>query len=575
MLVAGIGLANACLADINDLKVTEVMYHARDSSTISDENFDFIELKNTGTTAIDMSSVAFVDGISYSFGATMLAPGAFVVLVAMPANFAMRYPSVSYDGQYTGILRNSGERLKLVNGTDTIISFRFNDNLPWPVLADGNGWSLVVNEAGISSDPDDSDYWRASTNVYGSPGADDPAAVNWPAIYVNELLTHTDLPNVDAVELYNASGSTVDIGNWYLSDNRTTPKLYQIPDGTMLAAGDYYTVEETTFNSGPNPFSFNRSGEWVFLFSADAQGTLTGYTHGWEYEASFNPVSFGLYQNSVGDLHFVAQSSNTIGAVNAGPKVGPLVFTKIMYHPASGTQEFCALRNISSETQDLWSWQSADTTWRVTGIGFEFPPSTSVAAGETVYLTNHNPEVFRTDHSLGLSTQIFQFTGSLNNDGEFLGLYAPDNFDTTNTGQVWAPQVRIDAVRFNDAAPWPTGADGGGDYLQRIDANSYGNDPAAWQNSSEPVGIAAPLAIQHVSAYPNPAQSLINLSWEASAGTAQVLVTDISGRTVVQQTVHGNRCRLNVDALNSGVYFFVVQQNSARQTGKFVVNSRD
>ena len=248
------------------------------------------------------------------------------------------------------------------------------------------------------------------------------------------------------------------------------------------------------------------------------------------------------------------------------------MFTQIMYHPASGTQEFCALKNVSDSTIELWSWQSADTTWRVQGIGFEFPAGISVAPGERLYLTNYNPEVFRNEHLLPASTQIFQYTGSLNNDGEFLGLYAPDNFDTTQTGAVWAPQVLIDGVRFNDASPWPASADGGGDYLQRSDATAYGNDPANWQSTSNPLLVAPPVAFQGLEAYPNPTSETLNIRWNTTHKLATLRVRDVCGRLVHTESASNNAFQLDVSAYKQGIYFFEVEQISQRYTGKFVVH---
>ena len=36
---------------------------------------------------------------------------------------------------------------------------------------------------------------------------------------INEVLTHTDLPLVDAIELHNPTGAQIDVSGWYLSDD--------------------------------------------------------------------------------------------------------------------------------------------------------------------------------------------------------------------------------------------------------------------------------------------------------------------------------------------------------------------
>ena len=59
--------------------------------------------------------------------------------------------------------------------------------------------------------------------------------------------------------------------------------------------------------------------------------------------------------------------------------------------------------------------------------------------------------------------------------GERLTLEAPD---TPNADGV--PYVTMEEVRYNDKAPWPPGADGGGASLQRLSALTFGSDPIHW-----------------------------------------------------------------------------------------------
>src|SRR5207247_6575624 len=94
--------------------------------------------------------------------------------------------------------------------------------------------------------------------------------------------------------------------------------------------------DESQFNTpsnAPTSFGFSSKGDEVYLFSGDGNTNLTGYVQGYAFGAAENGVSFGRYTNSVGAVHFVAQSANTPGSANAGPKVGPVVIAEIMYNP--------------------------------------------------------------------------------------------------------------------------------------------------------------------------------------------------------------------------------------------------
>ena len=116
--------------------------------------------------------------------------------------------------------------------------------------ADGEGYSLVPVNPNLNPDPNNPLNWRASAAIGGSPGADDPPS-NIPAVWITEVLTHTDLPQVDSIELYNPGTNTADISFWFLTDNLSDPAKFQIPPGTTLAPKSYRVFTEANFNQNP------------------------------------------------------------------------------------------------------------------------------------------------------------------------------------------------------------------------------------------------------------------------------------------------------------------------------------
>ena len=161
-------------ADLKNLKITEIHYHPLDEDTIDNSRFEFIELKNTGSSPLDLNGVQFVNGVSFTFSAnTILNSGAFIVLASDAQYFNRRYGFNPF-GAFNGLLDNTGERIVLITPSgDTLVSLRYNDKAPWPVLADGSGYSLVPVEPNAAGDPNDPANWRASLAVHGSPGKDD------------------------------------------------------------------------------------------------------------------------------------------------------------------------------------------------------------------------------------------------------------------------------------------------------------------------------------------------------------------------------------------------------------------
>lgn len=479
------------------LRITELMYHPAPLSgaTNDPQDFAYLELRNiSGTETLDLTGVHFASGIEFSFtgsAVTSLAPGQRVLVVKNAAALAARYGSgLPVAGEFAGNLDRGGERITLLDAAnEEILDFTYRDS--WYPLTDGAGFSLVVvNEA---AEPDAWNWpaqWRPSGVEGGSPGAGGDALLPAiPGILINEALTHTDLPAVDAVELYNPTAGSVDIGGWFLTDDFAMPKKYRIPDGTVIPAGGYLVFDESQFNPLGLGFALDSAGDQIYLFSGDADTNVTGYYHGFAFGAAANGVSFGRHVNSQGAEHFVAQSTNTLLAANAPPLVGPLVFNQIMYHPpGAGTNdntgdEYLELMNISDTVVALYDPLHPTNTWRLRGgVDFDFPPGVMLAPNERLWVVNFDPNdlaalaAFRARYSLGPAFPIFgPYGGNLANAGERLELQRPDAPAGADV-----PYILVEAVEYANTAPWPASADGLGLPLQRLAPREYGNDPANW-----------------------------------------------------------------------------------------------
>lgn len=487
--------------DFANLIVTELMYNPPGVGATTGDEFEFIELKNAGATVIDLSGASF-SGINFTFSnGTRIAPGQFLVLGRNQTTLGSRYPGLILDGVYSGRLDNAGETVTIHHALGgKILEVDYKDGGKWPLTPDGLGYSLVSKNPDANPNPGNPGSWRASTHPLGSPGADDPEPTI-PAIVINEILTHTDLPAVDAIELYNPTASEVNIGGWFLTDDGKQPTKFRIPDGMTIAAGGYVVFGESDFNSTPattNNFNLSSHGEEVYLFSGDASTNLTGYSHGFNFGAAENGVSFGRHIISTGDERFVAQISTTLGMENSGPKVGPVVIREIMYHPIdlpegvdNGAEEYIEIRNISNATVPLFDSAHPTNTWHLRGgVDFNLPPNVSLAAGQSLLFVNFDPAdaaqlaAFRAKYGTFSGVPVFgPYSSKLDNSVDEISLLKPDAPDTNGT-----PYIVVDALEYEDSAPWPPGADGTGAALQRISLAAFADDPANWV-------AAAPLTI--------------------------------------------------------------------------------
>ena len=176
------------------LVINEFMYHpapvsaAETAAGWTDSDFEYIELRNVSVLPVDLTDVRFTKGVDFDFApGTVIDPGASLVVVRNSAAFVSRYgagrPVVGvWDAGDT--LSDGGEEIKLSFGAGNEITvFTYNDRLPWPVAADGQGPSVVRRfPENLLLDPAAPANWRASYQPKGSPGGDDrPDYATWAA----------------------------------------------------------------------------------------------------------------------------------------------------------------------------------------------------------------------------------------------------------------------------------------------------------------------------------------------------------------------------------------------------------
>jgi hypothetical protein len=486
------------------LRFTEIMYNPPAFGSYSGDDLEFLELKNTGATALELSGLAFTAGITFTFpNGTTLAAGQKFLLGRNATALQAKYPDLAVNGVYSGKLDNAGETLRLSTPAGaTILDVTYNNSPPWPVTADGLGWSLVLTDAIAGT-------YRPSTANGGSPGADDPASVT-PAIVINEVLAHTDPPLLDSIELFNPTASLANIGGWYLSDDPAVPKKYRIPTGTNLVAGGFAIFTATQFNTGLNAFALSSLGDEVYLFAADVSSNLTGYVSAATFGANANGVSLGRYVNSAGEVDFVALSTRTFGVTNSRPVVGPVGISEIMFYPPLlGTNEnyeaeFIELQNFTATNVPLYDLAFPTNTWRLrNAVEYDLPQNITLPVESRLLIVGFDPATnatktanFRALYNVSNAVPIFgPWTGRLSNEGEAIELKLPDPPQPLDG---FVPYVQVEKISYRPQAPWPNGALGTGQSLQRATLLAYGNDPANWFAASPTAGTLSPQTSQDV-----------------------------------------------------------------------------
>ena len=192
-------------ASASNLVISELHYHPSDPSNPEEiavssdrDDFEFVEFLNTGTSPIDLTQVYFTDGINFTFPLnTILNPDKRLVIVRDLEAFTSRYgedEAIHIAGEYSGRLSNDGEHLAVFSdATGDILEFTYNDQIPWPTLADGAGHSLVA----IGPVPTEAENWGAHALSGGAPGYPDSVITSGYLAWKNDNNINSDLGDAD------------------------------------------------------------------------------------------------------------------------------------------------------------------------------------------------------------------------------------------------------------------------------------------------------------------------------------------------------------------------------------------
>ena len=146
------------------LVINKINYNPLKSTDFpKSDDLEFIEIKNTGTTIINLTGYYFKElGVTYIFpsNSTILVNQS-IYLASNSSVFKAKYGFTAF-GQFTRNLSNSSQKLVLVDGFgNEIDSVEYLDKLPWPD-ADGSGNYLQLINTSLDNSLASS--WVAANN---------------------------------------------------------------------------------------------------------------------------------------------------------------------------------------------------------------------------------------------------------------------------------------------------------------------------------------------------------------------------------------------------------------------------
>lgn len=459
---------------LTPLAITEIMFHP--ARHPAGRRGEFLELYNADLMDQDLTGHRISGDVGFDFPDGFILPaGAYAVIARNPEDFTAIHGPVPYllgPFRDDGNLPNSGGRVRLRDPLNAILlEVNYGVRPPWPAATQGAGHSLVLTRPSFGEG--DPRAWSASARVGGSPGRADPVVPDaYASILLNEVLAHTDLPQLDFVELYNRSNTAVDLSGCVITDDPTTNR-FRIPAGTVITPRGHLAFTELQLG-----FRLSAAGETVFLYNPAGTRVIDAVRFG----PQENGVSLGRTPDgSPGWRRLLAP---TAGSENARWRPSDVVINEILYEPISGDSddEFLELHNRTDAPVDLGGWSLSD------GVSFTFPAGTALAPRGYLVVARNRDRLLVNHPGLPPGLVVGNYSGSLANGGERLALAKPDTIVSTNEfGIVSTNLLAIDVFEFTyrNGGQWGQWSAGLGSSLELIDPDADPLHPSNWADSDE------------------------------------------------------------------------------------------
>ncbi len=137
--IIDLGTSNHFYSAKPSVLISGIHYHPADTSLA-----EFLEILNPSDETIDLSGYSFVDGILFTFPLGVSILSNEKIRLVKDLNFHDGYLGQIFEWE-SGSLSNNGEKVILQNAFGIIVDHvRYNDKLPWPTVANGEGAYLKL-----------------------------------------------------------------------------------------------------------------------------------------------------------------------------------------------------------------------------------------------------------------------------------------------------------------------------------------------------------------------------------------------------------------------------------------------
>ncbi len=346
------------------------------TSGVQDE--EFVELINTNDYAVDISGWKLDGGISITFnGGTVIAAGQSLYVSPDVTDFRRRTASPTggesrfVQGDYKGQLSDRGETIQLRNSEDTLVN-----SIPY----------------------------TGFTNAYAE------------GLRISEIMYHPDDDESEFVELVNAGGDTVDLGDVVLTGGvafdfsggditSLAPGAHLVVVRSLAAFTNRYGAETVAFVAGVYTGSLNNAGDAVRLADLGDEAIIFSCDYndarGWPLTAdgaghSLMPLVMSDQATGLLDYGGNWRCSTYVGGSPGAADPAPpqtVIINEVGAHTDTGldapydSDDWIELYNPTDTPVDIGGWYLSDRAEDLTR--YQLPPGMVVASNGYLVLTEN------------------------------------------------------------------------------------------------------------------------------------------------------------------------------------------
>ena len=328
----------AVLALMNGLRITEVLY--------TPTNLEFIELQNIGATTLDLGSVRFTRGVTYTFlPGTMLTSGAFLVVCKDRAAFAAQFGGAVplAPGVFSGTLDNAGESIALrppLPWEVNILNFAYD---PQWHPATSAGYSLTAANSSSTAPGawDERSTWSASAELYGTPGREGPPTIT-SLLATSAIVGDPFQYQIAATKFPTSFGATpLPMG---LTINTATGLI----SGTPSDSGTFTVTISATNGGGTDSKQLT--------IAIAASGPLATFAWTTIPSSQYANVPFNVSLTALDAQGRIVSSYNGNASLSAAASTGAAGATIVLTECGQGTPDYFEIANVSGAAVDTTGW---------------------------------------------------------------------------------------------------------------------------------------------------------------------------------------------------------------------------